>query len=75
MNYISRDELVKAIKNVFDMTEQYVGAEFLELVYGMPKANVVSRSEFENCRNELCYKCGEYKNRHLGACDGCRYKP
>ena len=35
--------------------------------------DVVSRSEYENCRNELCYKCGEYKNRHLGACDGCRW--
>ena len=26
------------------------------------------------CRNELCLKCGDYKQRHLGACDGCRWK-
>ncbi len=30
--------------------------------------------DLEDCRNELCLKCGEYKQRHLGACDGCRWK-
>lgn len=24
--------------------------------------------------NELCLKCGDYKQRHLGACDGCRWR-
>lgn len=32
------------------------------------------KSELRDCRNELCLKCGEYKQRHLGACDGCRWK-
>lgn len=26
------------------------------------------------CRNELCLRCGRYHERHLGACDGCRWK-
>ena len=30
--------------------------------------------EFKDCRNELCLKCGDYKQRHLGACDGCRWR-
>lgn len=30
--------------------------------------------ELKDLRNELCYKCGEYKNKHLGSCDGCRWK-
>jgi len=30
--------------------------------------------ELWRCRNELCLLCGQYKNRHLGACDGCRWK-
>ena len=30
--------------------------------------------ELRDCRNELCLKCGDYKQRHLGACDGCRWK-
>ena len=28
----------------------------------------------KNCTNELCMKCGKYKNDHLGACDGCKWK-
>ena len=30
--------------------------------------------DLKDCRNELCLKCGEYKQRHNGACDGCRWK-
>ena len=29
--------------------------------------------ELWNCRNELCLRCGSYRESHLGACDGCRY--
>lgn len=38
-------------------------------------ANAMERlsAELKLCRNELCLKCGEYKNRHKGACDGCRW--
>lgn len=32
------------------------------------------KEELADCRNELCYKCGEYKMRHKGACDGCRWQ-
>ena len=24
--------------------------------------------------NELCIYCGQYKHRHLGACDDCRWR-
>lgn len=30
--------------------------------------------EVKHCRNELCLKCGNYKEAHLGACDDCRYR-
>lgn len=30
--------------------------------------------ENRDLRNELCCKCGDYKMRHKGACDGCRWK-
>ena len=30
--------------------------------------------ELRDCRNELCLKCGQYKEAHKGACDGCRYR-
>ena len=32
------------------------------------------QSELKNCRNELCLKCGRYKEAHIGACDDCRYR-
>ena len=31
------------------------------------------KRELKDCRNELCYHCGRYKERHLGRCDGCRW--
>ena len=36
--------------------------------------DVVIGSDFRDCRNELCIKCGNYKQKHLGACDGCRWR-
>lgn len=32
------------------------------------------QSEVMHCRNELCLKCGSYKEAHRGACDGCRFR-
>lgn len=32
------------------------------------------KTNFHDCRNELCYKCGKYKTAHLGSCEGCRWK-
>lgn len=29
--------------------------------------------ELKNCRDELCLKCGRYRESYLGACDDCRY--
>lgn len=31
--------------------------------------------DLKDCRNELCLYCGKYKERHNGACDGCRWRP
>ena len=27
-----------------------------------------------DARNELCQRCGRYREAHKGACDGCRWK-
>lgn len=32
------------------------------------------KRDLKDCRNELCLRCGDYLNRHQGACDGCRWK-
>lgn len=31
------------------------------------------QKELNNCRNELCMKCGNYREAHLGICEDCRY--
>lgn len=35
---------------------------------------VALEKENKALRNELCLKCGRYKESHNGACDGCRWK-
>lgn len=25
-------------------------------------------------RNELCFKCGNYREAHMGACNGCQWR-
>ena len=41
---------------------------------GLVAENRKLTRELRDCQNELCLKCGDYKQRHLGACDGCRWK-
>ena len=32
------------------------------------------KKERDALKNELCYKCGNYKQAHNGWCDSCRWK-
>ena len=38
------------------------------------EAYQVLYTDFKDCRNELCLRCGDYKRAHLGACEGCRWR-
>lgn len=31
------------------------------------------QDQLNTCRNELCLRCGQYKQKHMGACEGCRW--
>ena len=33
-----------------------------------------ARKQLHEAKNELCCKCGKYREAHNGACDGCRWK-
>lgn len=46
-----------------------------QTILDFPNTKDVERLErdYRDCRNELCLKCGAYKERHLGSCDGCRW--
>ena len=50
------------------------GEVFVVDLLRIPAADVVPASVFRDCRNELCLKCGAYTQKHLGACDGCRWR-
>lgn len=39
-----------------------------------PTVTNLTPSDIADLRNELCLKCGQYHNEHLGACNGCRWK-
>ena len=36
------------------------------------EAEAVKR-ELKTCANELCLRCGNYAQEHIGACNGCRW--
>lgn len=58
----------------------YIDMKAEEIIYACNNIKRVeaerneAKSELERCRNELCLKCGCYKEAHNGACDGCRWR-
>ena len=65
---------IKARKATDDDVKVYDTKEiYKDLVYlGIDMTNM--ESDYKDCVNELCYQCGKYREQHLGACDGCRWK-
>lgn len=57
----------------FDGRAFNTGEKFRELVITAGDVAFME-SELRDCVNELCYKCGDYRREHEGACNGCRWK-
>jgi hypothetical protein len=55
-------QIRKTVNGLRDTVTQMIG-EYMKIQH-----------ELRQCRNELCLKCGQYKEAYLGACDGCRYR-
>ena len=47
--------------------------EFADTVISAADEIVRLRKELKTCRNELCLRCGLYRERYLGSCNGCRW--
>ena len=52
----------------------FADATTIALLYAADKSIIELYENLVDCRNELCWKCGQYRNAHKGACDGCRWK-
>lgn len=65
------------MKHYDDLIERMRGGAGLPLLSALLNegADAIEelRSELNTCRNELCLRCGQYKTKHLGSCEGCRW--
>ena len=64
---MNHNEVVKALSNTCTGCNPTPCCEFE--VLGQTAANMI-----ETLRNELCLKCGAYKQSHKGACSHCRWR-
>ena len=46
-----------------------VSADMVELIHHVS----MIESDYRDCINELCLKCGKYHDEYTGACNGCRW--
>ena len=44
-----------------------------DLIESLTAQLTESQRRAQDARNELCQKCGRYRDAHKGACDGCRW--
>ena len=81
-DYISREAAIEQFRKELD--GGYVldnASQTTRILKSIPAVDVIETPElphdivtdFLDCRNELCFRCGEYKRRHEGACNGCRW--
>ena len=68
-NYIDKTDFKAAFEE-----DGHLTAYVEEMIDSVKTADVVPARDLRDCRNELCLRCGSYKQKHLGACDGCRWK-
>ena len=66
-------EDLKALTECAECTWDYIDRLRMELASAC-KERDEARKELHEVKNELCCKCGKYRDAHNGACDGCRWK-
>ena len=66
-------EDLKALTECAECTWDYIDRLRMALSAAC-KERDEARKELAAMRNELCYLCGNYREAHNGACDGCRWK-
>ena len=73
-------EDLKALTECAECTWDYIDRLRMSLAYTCKERDELkkqlheAKSELAAMRNELCCKCGKYREDHNGARDGCRWK-
>ena len=65
-------EDLKALTECAECTWDYIDRLRMALSAAC-KERDEARKELHEAKNELCCKCGNYREAHNGACDGCRW--
>ena len=66
-------EDIKALTECAECTWDYIDRLRMALASAC-KERDEARKELHEAKNELCCKCGNYREAHNGACDGCRWE-
>ena len=66
-------EDIKALTECAECTWDYIDRLRMALASACKERDELKK-ELYAMRNELCCKCGNYREAHNGACDGCRWK-
>ena len=69
-------DFADAVNSAADMLENHASdrAALVAEIENLRKQLEQTQAERDVLRNELCYLCGNYREAHNGACDGCRWK-
>ena len=66
-------EDLKALTECAECTWDYIDRLRMALASACKERDELKK-ELAAMRNELCCKCGSYREAHNGACDGCRWE-
>ena len=66
-------EDIKALTECAECTWDYIDRIRMALAAACKERDELKK-ELDAMRNELCCKCGKYREAHNGACDGCRWE-
>ena len=66
-------EDLKALTECAECTWDYIDRLRMALAAACKERDEMKK-ELADMRNELCCKCGNYREAHNGACDGCMWK-
>ena len=66
-------EDLKALTECAECTWDYIDRMRMALAAACKERDEV-RKQLHEAKNELCCKCGNYREAHNGACDGCRWE-